>query len=81
MDKQMEETLKAQIAAETDPEQKEMFAMMYFGILYTNYIKENDPQLHERAVRYAAETHELDGVEFAAEADANNTQFRATDGE
>jgi hypothetical protein len=64
MDKELEETLKAQIAAETDLENKELYSMMYFGLVYTNYIKETNPELHERAMRYALETNELKGVDF-----------------
>ncbi len=56
--------LKAQIEQETDHDLKELYSMMYGSLVYTEYVKEVNPELHKRAVEYLCDTHGLKGVSF-----------------
>ena len=56
--------LKAQIEQETDHDLKELYSMMYGSLVYTEYVKEINPELHNRAVEYLCDTHGLKGVSF-----------------
>mgnify|MGYP007051393730 FL=1 len=56
--------LKAQIEQETDHDLKELYSMMYGSLVYTEYVKEINPELHKRAVEYLCDTHGLKGVSF-----------------
>jgi hypothetical protein len=38
--------------------------MMYGSLVYTEYVKEINPELHKRAVEYLCDTHGLKGVSF-----------------
>ena len=64
MSKESFTALKAQIDQETDPQLKELYSMMYGSLLYTEYVREINPELHKRAVEYLCDTHGLKGVSF-----------------
>ena len=64
MSKEAFTALKAQIDQETDPQLKELYSMMYGSLLYTEYVREVNPELHKRAVEYLCDTHGLKGVSF-----------------
>lgn len=64
MDKETFAALKEQIDQTEDPALKEMATMLYGSLLYTQYVRTVNPEVHQRAIAYMSETHGLDGVSF-----------------
>lgn len=56
--------MQSLIDAETDTDMKELYAMLFFGMLYVDYVKSVAPETHARALQFTADTHGLRGVQF-----------------
>ena len=64
MNNEVRNRLKHLIESEKNEEIKELAAMLFFSLTYTDYVHSVDPEIHKRATTFAAETHGLTGVDF-----------------
>ncbi len=64
MSKESFAALKKHVDEEENPEMKELLAMVYGSLLYSEYVSNVAPDIHRRAVDYLQDTHGLNSVYF-----------------
>jgi hypothetical protein len=68
------EALKALLAETVSDEGKELLATLYALVGYMEYIKEVNPDLHNKAMDFSLETADIPGIKFSKESDNEDLQ-------
>ena len=64
MNQSLDALLKNAIETEKDSEKKELMAMAYAGLVYSQYVSSLDPELHKKACSFLQDMHGLKCVSF-----------------